>query len=82
MTSMRTDAPADPNNPRARAMCERCSQIVFHDQLLKQMEFRGNKLMWTGIFVCSRCIDQPQPQDRTVLLRPDPEPVRDPRPEM
>lgn len=82
MTSMRTDAPADPNNPRARAMCDRCSQIVFHDQLIKQMEFRGNRLCPTGSKVCSRCVDKPQPQDRTVILREDPVPVRDPRPEM
>lgn len=82
MTSWRTDAPADPENPRARGMCDRCSQVVFHDQLQWQMEYRGNKLMRTGVLVCPRCIDKPQPQDRTVILQPDPVPVKDPRPEM
>lgn len=82
MTSWRTDPPADPENPRARGQCDRCSRVVFHDQLRWQMEYRGNTLMRTGILVCPRCEDKPQPQDMTVILKPDPVAVKDPRPEM
>lgn len=42
--------------------CARCSRKVRPNKLLQQMEYRGPRLIWTGLYVCSSCIDEPQPQ--------------------
>ena len=42
--------------------CARCSRKVRPNKLLQQMEYRGPRLIWTGLYVCSSCIDDPQPQ--------------------
>lgn len=42
--------------------CARCSRKVRPNKLLQQMEYRGPRLVWTGLYVCSSCIDEPQPQ--------------------
>lgn len=49
--------------------------------LKPQAEWRGRDLvMIKGLLVCEICMDVPNQQDRTIKLRPDPVPVRDPRP--
>lgn len=71
---------ADPDDPRAYGQCDRCLYGTHRDALLKQFEYRGDALMWTGFLVCERCIDVPQQQNRTRRQQPDPPPVLDPRP--
>jgi hypothetical protein len=39
-----------------------------------------SSMVWSGLLVCSRCLDQPNPQERTPRLRPDPVPIKNPRP--
>jgi hypothetical protein len=45
-------------------------------------EYRGGSVpVPTGLMVCASCDDVPQPYFRRLLLRPDPVPVRNPRPD-
>lgn len=69
----------DPANPIAPAQCDRCERVVAHPSLIKQMEYMGRTLRWTGSFVCPRCVDRPQPQSVPKIVGPDPLPVKNPR---
>ncbi|WP_376956394.1 hypothetical protein ABNQ39_00190 (plasmid) [Azospirillum sp. A26] len=68
-----------PRNPRAAAQCDRCCRIFFHDQLVKEMAYRGDRTVWNGLMVCRHCLDAPQPQDRRRQPGRDPIPVQNPR---
>ena len=46
------------------------------------MRWAGNRLVPTGFLVCSQHLDQPHMQDRVLILRADPVPVRHPRPDI
>jgi hypothetical protein len=70
----------DPNNPEAVGMCDRSGFLYMRKDLVKQMEWRGNDLVWTGFFVGRDQLDVPNQQSRTPILKPDPVPVKDPRP--
>jgi hypothetical protein len=48
--------------------------------LVQQMEWRGNALIWTGLYVGQDYQDKPNEQNRPPLLPPDPVPVYWPRP--
>lgn len=67
--------------PRAHAICDGCGFRFNHYMLRPQYEWRGTQLMNTSLLKCSRCIDVPQEQLRTIILPPDPVPIDDPRPE-
>lgn len=71
----------DPENPRALGQCDMSTQVVFHDQLERQMAYQGATLRWTGTLRRPEYIDKPQGQDARIQLRPDPVPVKYPRPE-
>lgn len=71
----------DRTNPEAVACCDRCMRRVQHKALIKQMAWRGDRLVWTGALVCSKHLDKPQPQDRSRKLPRDPVPIINPRPE-
>lgn len=52
-----------------------------HSKLSWQREWAGAALINKRILVCRECLDQPQPNGRkTLIIGPDPVPVRDPRP--
>ncbi len=70
----------DEDNPRPLGRCDRCCWIWNLDRLRMQQEWRGMALMDTGLMVCPRCLDQPNPSLRTIILKPDPEPVENARP--
>jgi hypothetical protein len=70
----------DHNNPDPLARCDRCGFTYNLSDLKPQMEWRGLSLADTGWKVCPRCLDQPDPQLRTVILKPDPESVIEARP--
>lgn len=73
---------ADASNPRAAALCDGCKFLVNHDTLRKQMQYRGGDTpVWTGQLVCGACLDVPQPYFKKQVLKPDPVPVRLPRPD-
>ena len=67
-------------DPRAWGHCERCYDLVNHSELRWQMRYAGPVLVNTGKLVCTHCNDIPNPQERTIVLPPDPVPIRNPRP--
>jgi hypothetical protein len=69
------------NNPRALARCDYSGFIVEHKDLVKQMAYRGRGLVYTGFMVHKRFVDKPNSQDLTPLIKQDPVPIRDPRPD-
>lgn len=72
----------DVNNPRAKAVCDRCGQLWQLQDLLWQFEWTGPKLQNLRRLVCPPCLDKPQPQRKLIILPPDPVPVLNPRPEL
>jgi hypothetical protein len=77
---MRYGPKPNRREPRAIGECDRCAKVVFHHELRRQMLQTQNSMVWSGLLVCSRCLDQPNPQERTPRLRPDPVPIKNPRP--
>jgi hypothetical protein len=69
----------DPSNPEAAARCDRGGEIRKRSELLREMVWRGDRLVWNGFLCCARHIDKPQDQDRPKRLRADPVPVPEPR---
>lgn len=70
----------DPNNSDAKAVCDRTGFSFNHSDLVKQMEWRGNSLEWTGLMVGRPFVDFPNEQNRTPVMFPDPVPIELPRP--
>ena len=64
----------DPNDPQPVGRCAKSNFMVPKSELVKQMEFRGDRLVWTGHWVWNRFADQPNPQLRATHIQPDPPP--------
>ncbi len=78
----RTQPEFDAKNPRAVAICDGCGFLIQHDHLREKKDYRGGTVpVGLGIYVCASCDDVPQPYYRRLLLRADPIPVRNPRPD-
>ena len=78
----RTQPEFDAKNPRAVAICDGCGFLVQHTHLREKKDYRGGTVpVGLGIYVCASCDDVPQPYYRRLLLRADPIPVRNPRPD-
>lgn len=69
----------DPNNPQSWGKDDYTGLPVMHTDLVKQMEFIGNGLAWTGFMVHYKDADQPNPQKIPPRLKPDPVPIPNPR---
>jgi hypothetical protein len=69
----------DANAPDAVAMCDYSQMIFNRKDLVKQMEWRGNALVWTGFYVGRPFVDEPNQQLRPPIYPPDPVPVKKPR---
>ena len=69
----------DRNAPEALGICDYTKFVHMHKDLVKQMEWRGNALVWTGFYVGKSYADVPNAQLKTPILPPDPVPVRNPR---
>lgn len=69
-----------PNNPDAVARCDRSGQLCNYNDLVKQMDYRGEGLIWTGLYVNKYFLDVPNPQSLNPVIMPDPIPVDHPRP--
>lgn len=69
----------DPENPLALGICDATGFVFRHCDLVKQMEWRGNSLVWTGFMVGRPYVDIPNEQLRTPILRADPVPIDLPR---
>lgn len=70
----------DPWNTKALGICDGTGFVHLREDLVKQMEWRGNSLQWTGYYVGKNYVDKPNEQLRNPQLRPDPVPVLNPRP--
>ncbi len=70
----------NPRRPQAVGMCDLMGIRVNYNELVKQMEFRGTGLVWTGLWVAKRFMDKPNPQNLNPIVRLDPKPLQHPRP--
>jgi len=68
-------------NPQAHAICDRCGGRYNHVDLQWQYDWAGASTVNKRILVCSRCLDNMQPQLRAIILPADPVPILNPRPE-
>ena len=69
-------------DPRGLAICDGCGFLVQHSHLREKMDYRGGAVpVGLGLRVCASCDDVPQPYYRRQLLRPDPVPLLNPRPD-
>jgi hypothetical protein len=73
-------AHANPRNPRAFAICDRCGFGLNHYKLRFQFDWAGASMRNKMILVCPRCTDKPQQQLRAIVLPADPLPILNPRP--
>lgn len=69
----------DSNNPSALGICDDTDFVFNKEDLVPQMEWRGDKLVPTGFLRGKPFIDEPNEQLRTPLLKADPYPVKNPR---
>ena len=69
----------DPENPSAVAVCDQSGFVFNHKDLVKQMEWRGDSLVWTGFLVGKPFLDIPNEQNRPPLVKDDPKAIKNPR---
>jgi len=69
----------DASAPRALGICDYTGFVFNRVDLIRQMEWRGNALVWTGFYVGKPYADVPNAQLILPILPPDPVPVREPR---
>jgi hypothetical protein len=74
-------ARVDSSSPRGWATCMRSGFVGQEQDLIEQVEWRGLKLMPTGIRALAPYIDKPQRQLGTIILSPDPVGLENARPE-
>jgi hypothetical protein len=67
------------DNPEGLGICDKTGFVFPHTDLVKQMEWRGNAIVWTGFYVGRPYADKPNEQLRPPILPPDPVPLRNPR---
>lgn len=80
MTRYRGRIPiVDPDNPRPWGRDDITGLPVMHDDMVKQMEFIGTGLAWTGFLVHHSDADQPNPQLMPPRLPIDPVTISNPR---
>jgi hypothetical protein len=69
----------DRDNPQGLGICDYTDFVFNHKDLVKQMEWRGDNLVWTGMMVGRPYLDTPNEQNRPPLVKDDPRPLKDPR---
>ncbi len=67
------------SSPKALGICDYSGFVFNREDMVKQMEWRGNALVWTGFIVGRPFADRPNEQLRPPILPPDPVPVQWPR---
>lgn len=70
----------NPKSPSAVGQCDHSGFMFNHKDLVRQMKWAGNNLVWTGKLVGSPFVDKLQEQDRPPLIKNDPRPVKNARP--
>jgi len=78
----RTQPDFDAKSPRGLAICDGCGFMVQHTELRQKKDYRGGSVpVSLSLQVCASCDDVPQPYFSRLLLRADPIPLRNPRPD-
>jgi hypothetical protein len=72
----------DLKDIQPRGKCQRGGEIRPRRELKKEYVWAGDKLAWNGFFVCDEHRDPPHPQDKPLVLKPDPVPVEYPLPDI
>jgi hypothetical protein len=62
-------------------VCDYSGFYFSKSDLVKQYEWRGNDLVWTGFLVGRPFLDEPNEQNRPPLIKGDPKSVMNARPE-
>jgi hypothetical protein len=70
----------DMDNPRALGICDKSGFVFNRCDMVRQLEWRGDGIAWTGFIVGKPFADVPNEQGRPPILPPDPVPVLYPRP--
>jgi hypothetical protein len=61
-------------------VCDYSGFFFSRSDLVKQREWRGNQLVWTGAIVGRPFVDEPNEQNRPPQIKGDPKAVQNPRP--
>ena len=61
-------------------VCDYSGFPFSRSDLVKQYEWRGNQLVWTGAIVGRPFVDEPNEQNRPPQIKGDPKVVQNPRP--
>ena len=78
----RTKPKFEADNPKGIAICDGCGFLVQHNHLREKKDYRGGTTpVGLSLMVCASCDDVPQPYYRRLLLKPDPVPLKNPRPD-
>ncbi len=70
----------DSDNPQTVGVCDRTGFVFNHKDLVKQMQWSGNSIVWTGLWVGKPFLDVLNEQNRPPITKVDPEVVKDPKP--
>lgn len=68
------------NNPEPLGVCDYSGMLYMLKDLVKQMEWMGDSLQWTGFYVGKDMLDVPNEQNRPPIAIGDPFPIIEPRP--
>ena len=60
--------------------CDYSGFLFSRSDLVKQYEWRGNQLVWTGAIVGRPFVDEPNQQNRPPQIKGDPKALQNPRP--
>lgn len=68
-------------NPRAIGRCDYSGLMVQHAKMIWQKEYRGSGLVNTGYLVHPKFADKPNPQNLVPIMKLDPVPILNARPD-
>lgn len=69
-----------PKRVDPSARCGNTGLISLHSRLVKQMEFQGEGLVWTGKWADIEFVDEPNPSSMSPILKADPRAIDNPCP--
>lgn len=69
----------DEKHPQGVGVCDDSDFVFNHKDLCKQMDWRGNQLVWTGLMIGRPYLDVPNEQNRPPIVKIDPKPFKNPR---
>ena len=69
----------DPNDPEGVGICDYSSRPFPRGELVRQMKYSGDRVIWTGFMVAKRYMDPLDPGDKPKKGGSDPLPIEDAR---